>query len=236
MECTCSHCGAQFQAEPAPQHRLLCGDATDANVVRQFGAGGTPAATITDPPYNVSLGGYGAESDDSLDEGAYEQWSRQWFKLWGGVDGRLIVTPGCKNLADWCRWFTPYHVAPWTKTNGITNGKVSRFWCWEPILFFGERWPRTRPNDVFDFPIGLQAEVGDHPCPKPLSLWRELVECYSEPGDLILEPFAGSGTTVIACEQTGRQCWAAEISPKFCDLVLTRWKNLTGQTPEKISG
>jgi hypothetical protein len=116
----------------------------------------------------------------------------------------------------------------------MTNGVVSRFWCWEPLLFFGDAWPRKRPNDVFDFPIGQQKETANHPCPKPLKMWGDLIENYSEPSDLIFDSFVGSGTTLIACEERDRRCRGMEISPEYIAVALERWHNLTGKQPELI--
>jgi DNA modification methylase len=149
------------------------------------------------------------------------------------------VTPGCSNLASWLRWFTPRFVAPWTKTNSMTRGVVAQWTCWEPILFFGEKWPRSRANDVFNFPVGEQKteSLGSltpyHPCPKPLQFWADLVECYSEPGDLVVDAFAGSGTTLVACEQLGRPCCAMEHSPEYAAVALQRLADL-GLTPRRV--
>ncbi len=131
----------------------------------------------------------------------------------------------------WLRLFSPYHIAPWTKTNAMTNGKVSRFWCWEPILFFGEKWPRGRPNDVFDFPAGTHKDTGGHPCPKPVRLWAELLVHYASEGATVLDAFLGSGTTLVAAEQVGRRCLGLDISPAYVDVALRRWTNLTNQEP-----
>jgi len=116
----------------------------------------------------------------------------------------------------------------------MTNGKTSRFWCWEPILFFGEKWPRRRPNDVFDFPIGEQDGVANHPCPKPLKMWGDLIDNYSDPTDIIYEAFNGSGTTIIAAENLSRQCLAVEISPKYVAVALQRYLDAFGIRGELV--
>jgi DNA modification methylase len=105
----------------------------------------------------------------------------------------------------------------------MTNGKVSRFWCWEPVLFFGEKFGKKRSNDIFDYPIGQQSGVANHPCPKPLKMWNDLIENYSEPGAIIYESFAGSGTTGIACQNLGRKTRMIEISPAYCAVILERF-------------
>lgn len=63
---------------------------------------------------------------------------------------------------------------------------------------------------------------------KPVELVRKALELSSDPGALVVEPFGGSGTTIIACEESGRRCGAIELSPAYCDVIVERWENLTG--------
>ena len=209
------------------EHRVLCGDCTDAASYVLLMQGRTASLTLTDPPYNVDLGYSDYDDDRSDDE--YEQFCRAWFALVREHSERQIVTPGLVNLARWVALEVPRFTAPWTKTNSMTNGSVSRFMCWEPVLFYGESWPRSRANDVFDFAVGQQKDVGDHPCPKPLKMWADIVENYSEKGGVVLDVFCGAGTAVSAAEQTGRICYGMEIDPRYCDVIVTRWENLTGK-------
>jgi DNA modification methylase len=90
------------------------------------------------------------------------------------------------------------------------------------VLFFGEKWKRSRSSDLFDFPIGEQGGVANHPCPKPLKMWLDLLDNYSDPGAIIYEPFGGSGTTMLACQNLGRRCRMCEISPAYSAVVLQR--------------
>ena len=203
-------------------HRLLCGDSTKREDVERVMGGERAELAPVDPPYNVGFDYDGETVDDTKSAEIYEKFSRAWFGECQRVSDRQIVTPGCNNLASWLRWFDAYHWAPWTKSNSLTNGKVSRFWCWEPVLFFGEKWKRARSNDIFDFPIGMQKDTANHPCPKPIKMWIDLLENYSESGAIIYESFGGSGTTFAASEQTGRKCRAIEISPAYCAVILER--------------
>jgi hypothetical protein len=214
-------------------HRLICGDCTDPAAVARVMGGERAALAPVDPPYNVGFDYDGSTVDDSKVAADYEQFSRAWFGVCQSVSERQIVTPGCNNLASWLRWFDAKHWAPWTKTNSMTNGVVSRFWCWEPVLFFGDKWPRRRSNDVFDYPIGQQKGVANHPCPKPLTMWLDLIENYSESGDVVYEAFGGSGTTGVACERLGRRARMIEISPQYCAVILERFNDL-GVTPTLI--
>ncbi|HNR65430.1 MAG TPA: DNA methyltransferase [Atribacterota bacterium] len=80
--------------------------------------------------------------------------------------------------------------------------------------------------DIFDFPVSNQKDVGNHKCPKPLKLFVDLIENYSEDNNTILDLFLGSGTTLIACEQTGRICYGIELEPLYIDVILRRYHKL----------
>ncbi len=216
------------------EHRLICGDCTDASVVDRLMHGERAELAPVDPPYNVGFDYDGSTVDDLKNPDTYKDFSEAWFSVCQSVSEKQIITPGCNNLAHWLRWFDPLHWAPWTKSNSMTNGRVSRFWCWEPVLFFGEKWQRRRANDLFDYPIGKQEGVANHPCPKPLKMWEDLIENYSEPNAIIFECFLGSGTTLIACERLGRKCRAVEISPAYVAVAIQRWVDVTGGTPELV--
>jgi len=213
------------------EHKLICGDCTDASVVDRLMHGERAELAPVDPPYNVGFDYDGSTVDDLKNSDTYKDFSEAWFSVCQSVSEKQIITPGCYNLAHWLRWFEPLHWAPWTKSNSMTNGRVSRFWCWEPVLFFGEKWQRRRANDLFDYPIGKQEGVANHPCPKPLKMWEDLIENYSEPNAIIFECFSGSGTTLIACERLNRKCRAVEISPAYCAVAIQRWVDVTGQEP-----
>ena len=219
---------------PGQEHRLICGDCTDGDVVGRVMNGERATLAPVDPPYNVGFDYDGETVDDNKKAEVYEQFSRAWFNVCQSVSDKQIVTPGCYNLAWWLRWFDAYHWATWIKTNSMTNGRTSRFWCWEPVLFFGEHWGKTRHSDVFDYPIGQQKDVANHPCPKPLKMWEDILEHYSKPDDVIYEAFNGSGTTIIAAENLSRQCRAVEISPAYVAVALQRYSDAFGITPELI--
>ena len=69
-----------------------------------------------------------------------------------------------------------------------------------------------------------------HPAAMPLDLAAAALTIYTDPGDVVAEPFAGSGTTLIACEVAGRLCIAAEVAPRYCDVTVRRWQDMTGKT------
>ena len=213
-------------------HRLMCGDSTNYDDVSRLMDFKRASLLATDPPYNVGIE-YGESVDDEKRDAEYEAFRRAWFESWRVVSDRQVVTPGYNNLACWILLFgKPYHFAAWTKTNSMTRGHVSRFACYEPVVFYGQGWKRERPNDVFDFPVSAQATSSGesltqmHPCPKPLGMWVDLLESYTDESDLIADAFAGSGTAMVAAEQTNRICYGMEIEPKYCAVTLERTQAL----------
>lgn len=81
---------------------------------------------------------------------------------------------------------------------------------------------------IWDIPKPMKSETG-HSTQKPVECMRRPIQNNSKPGDSIYEPFSGSGTTIIACERTGRSCYAVELNPAYVDVAITRWENFTGQ-------
>lgn len=80
-----------------------------------------------------------------------------------------------------------------------------------------------------------RGSVGGHPAPFSVGFAKEIVEAYSNAGDILFEPFTGSGTLILAAEQLGRVCYGMELEPKYCDIVLARWAKAGGQTPELVA-
>ncbi len=214
-------------------HRLICGDCTDASVMAQVMQEQRAAVAFADPPYNV---GYEyADTDDNRSEDDYRDFCQQWFAVLQGVSEKQIVTPGPMNLSQWIKQGAIHAIGIWQKVNGHGGSKIAMFTRWEPLLFLGERWRRGREGDVFSYATERTNEVEDHTCPKPLKLLGDLVESYSKPRDLWVDPFLGSGTTLIACEQLGRKCYGIELSPHYCDLIVRRWETLTGRKAERVT-
>lgn len=229
---------------PGQTHRLLCGDALAPEQADRLLGGCRPVLLLADPPYNLAMS-YGHGIDDNQDDARYASFSRSWLTLWQRCTDRQIVTPGAHNLWNWMRWFPePAYVAPWLKVNATTHGIVSRFWTSEPVLFiaedpvewilyFGDGWKRRRHSDIFDHPIGQQQGVGDHPCPKSLALWEDLIQSYTDADELVADPFLGAGTTLLAAERSGRLCYGMELSPRWCAVSLQRLAD-AGCVPRKV--
>jgi len=221
-------------------HALLCGDSTlEEDVARLFPTR-IADLTATDPPYNVGIQ-YENEKSDHVSREEFDRFSVAWYTLARKYSSAQIVTPGAVNLQAWLRLFVDQDVSPWIKSNSMSRGYIARFMCWEPIVFSGVSRSKSRMSDVFDYPVSDQRMTdgetltGLHPCPKPLELWRDLIESFTEKSALVFDPFGGSGTALVACEITGRFARAIEISPKYAAVILERYQRLTGKTPKRVS-
>lgn len=94
-------------------------------------------------------------------------------------------------------------------------------------------WDAASPKMLMN-PSGEREEKVDHPTQKPVVLYTRPIENHLEPGDCFYEPFAGSGTAIIAAEQTGRRCLAVELDPKYVDVIVARWEKFTGRKAERV--
>ena len=111
-------------------------------------------------------------------------------------------------------------------------------WKHEPCYYgwksgAAHTWNNDRKQTTvleFDRPIASP----EHPTMKPVALFEYLIRNSSKKGDIVLDLFAGSGTTMIAAEQNGRTAYLMEIDPYYCDVILTRWENLTGERAERL--
>jgi site-specific DNA-methyltransferase (adenine-specific) len=129
-----------------------------------------------------------------------------------------MLTPGIANIwlyppADW--------VLCWAKPGSPRRSNLGGFNEWEPVLMYGKRriyndlkWLAAWNN--------TSSHTGDHPCPKPENLMRWLVEQGSDPTDTILDPFAGSGTTLVAAKALGRKAIGIEIEERYCEIAVRR--------------
>ena len=225
------------------EHRLICGDCTDKAVVDRVMDSQKAGLTITDPPYNYDFD-YGVAKDNlSIEE--YEKFIRKWWSIAREKCDRMVVTPGLKNLDFYYQNFKITWTCAWVKKNAMTASKIGNLSVWEPVLYDADNWDwepvivfgKTRKKvkrDVYEYPIKVQSGTGGHPCPKLLEFWENLIKDFSSDGELILDVFSGSGTTLIACERLGRKCRAVEISPAYVAVAIQRWVDVTGGEPELV--
>jgi hypothetical protein len=214
------HCGP---------HRIVCGDCTDPAVIEAVMQGEKADLCLTDPPYGVGLDYDG--HDDS--ETALRELAAKWLPLARNAARVVVFTPGVTQ-----QWLypEPQWVMCWFYGGGQHRGPWG-FNCWQPIICYGKDQSQAaglgcRPDAV---DLNTPANAGDiaHPCPKPMQLWEWLVtRCSFGDSDIVLDPFLGSGTTMIACHRLGRVCRGIELSPAYVAVCLERYAMETGETPE----
>lgn len=167
--------------------------------------------TLTDPPYNVGF------SYDSLDDSRedYEDWCADWlFQCERITDGLVCFSPGHVNVAMWCKIKQPRWIMCWWKPAAMGRSLLG-FCNWEPMLVYGNRPRKRNQTDVIRGVITAKESLKWHPCPKPLEWGVKFVKALSLPGDVVLDPFFGSGTVGVACVQTGRKFVGIELSDNY---------------------
>ena len=212
-------------------HRVMCGDSTSIDAVEKLMAGGKADMVFTDPPYGINMQRSGRiKGDASMDEAE--------SIIAGAIS---VASVASKQGASWYFWvgfrayaFTDAEVSKhrrvsncivWKKPS-IGMGKGGYRFQHELCVFAGEVESRS-VSDVWEF--GRDGS-GLHPTIKPVDLVSYGISNSSKRGDLILDLFGGSGSTLIACEKTGRINRSMELDPKYCDVIVQRWQEFTGQT------
>ncbi len=234
------------------EHRLLVGDATKPEDVDSVLRGKRAGMAFTDPPYNVSLGDHGGHqrgsrrrriANDSLDPSAWEAFVRAWARtLLAGVDGAIYCCMSSKEMPLVSRILAE-EGGHWSDTliwhkDRFVIGRADYQRSYEPIWYgwregASRHWCGDRDqDDVWE--IARPADAPLHPTMKPLALMERAIANSSSAGDLVLDPFLGSGSTLIACERTGRTCAGIELDPTYADVVLGRWERFSGQAAERI--
>jgi len=150
------------------------------------------------------------------------------------------IAPHVRVLAEMTEKFDWLYLCLWIKHHfAYAQGSLYQQQH-EPILIFRRKGKKAYfnvPNNkstLFTYPKPVASP--DHPTPKPVGLWKELVSYHSKRGSDIWEPFLGSGTTILACEELERRCVAVEREPIYCDLSIQRWEQLTGGKARLLSG
>ena len=231
-------------------HRLLCGDCLEPGALARLCQDQPVPLVLTDPPYGVDFRSTSMSEKAPIanDEGAgFPSFLERalpavrarmapgatlyWFAAGGGTKPMLAHA-----LLAISRHFDLQTCLVWDKeTPGLG-------WHWRPsweAVIEATVGPRERwfggghRRNVLRWPKLIPA--GDeHPTPKPTGLLAELLRASSRPGEVVLDPFAGSGSTLLAAELTGRRCYAAELEPRYCDLILTRWEAVSGDAAARL--
>jgi 16S rRNA G966 N2-methylase RsmD len=213
------------------EHRLLCGDSTSTDDMARLMAGEQADVCLTDPPYNVGIT-YTELTDDAQLPQRYIDWSRAWLAVAQSASRCVVVSVGMMSFTTWVRDVAePYWVCAWRKANQRSPSRLRGFNAWEPLLVYGK--PAKQVGvDAWDVPVAIDQPLelqGLHPAVKTLKPWATFLEAFTDPADAVLDVFCGSGTTLVACEQLGRRCYAMEIEPAYVDVAVRRWEHLTGR-------
>lgn len=228
-------------------HRVLCGDCVNAS--RIFGSGAADMI-LTDPPYGVSYVGKTKDAltveNDNLSEGNLKTAIGQWFdSCWemsrDGAYWYATVPAGPLHLHfafDWKRRGVLRQIMVWNK-DCMVLGHSEYHYKHEPILFGwkpgGKRHKNKDRTRTTVWDEARPKRSAEHPTMKPVALWARAMSDGSRVGELVFDPFLGSGTTLIAAEQLGRRCYGTEISPAYCDVIVERWENLTGKKAKRVA-
>ena len=263
------------------EHRLICGDSTDVEVIKKLMDGQNADLLITDPPYNVNYEGTaGKIQNDNMSDSAFRQFLIDALKaaqsvlklggcfyIWHADSEGYNFRGACHDIGWQVR-----ECLIWVK-NSFVLGRQDYQWQHEPCLygwsdgaahyFTDDRTQTTVVSDSQEVNpekmkkpelVALVKELMEqkisttvlyedkpaksemHPTMKPIKLFARLIKNSSKVGDRVLDIFGGSGTTLVACEQLKRICYTCELDPKYADVIIQRWENLTGQKAELING
>jgi len=222
-------------------HRLLCGDSTDPQSFELLLAGQKVDMVFTDPPYNVNYANSAKDKmrgknrsilNDNLGEGFYDFLLAALTPTVAHSRGAIYVAMSSSELdvlqeafrVAGGKWST---FIIWAK-NTFTMGRSDYQRQYEPILY---GWPEggkhhwcgdRNQSDVWQIKKPHKNDL--HPTMKPVELVERAIRNSSKPGDMVLDPFGGSGTTVIACEKSGRCARLIEMDPKYVDVIVRRWQ------------
>ena len=226
-------------------HRLVCGDATQASSYEQLLAGQRVQMIWSDLPYNVNYANSAKDKlrgkhrpilNDNLGEGFYDFVFDALSLMLPHCDGAVYIAMSSSELdtlqaafrAAGGKWST---FIIWAK-HTFTLGRADYQRQYEPILYgwpegSSRHWCGDRDQgDVWN--IKKPARNDLHPTMKPVELMERSIRNSSRPGDVVLDCFGGSGSTLIAAEKSGRRCFMMELDPKYCDVIVRRWQEFSG--------
>jgi site-specific DNA-methyltransferase (adenine-specific) len=231
-------------------HKLLCGDSTDQNQLQPLMQDELANLWLTDPPYNVNYEGSTEDKlkiqNDNMSDLDFRQFLASAY-----IVAHYYLNEGA-SFYIWHADLEGYNFRGaakdanlqirqcliWVKSS-MVMGRQDYHWQHEPCLYGWKKgashfWNADRKQTTvlnFDKPHKNK----EHPTMKPVDLFQYQITNSSKPGDIILDTFGGSGTTLIAAERIQRQARLVELDPKYCDVIVKRWEDFTGKTAERVS-
>lgn len=218
------------------EHRLMCGDSTSIDVVEALMGGQMADMVFTDPPYGYSYQSNMREKSKKFDVLENDDKILDFFPNIRLVcNGFVFICTTWKVLDKWLPLFKQYHdltnMIIWDKGGGgIGDLKHTFSTDYEVILCSnnGREIKGKRIGSVWSIPKDLANEYV-HPTQKPVKLSEFAIRNTTERGGTVLDLFGGSGSTLIACEQLDRRCCTMELDPRYCDVIIKRWEQFTGE-------
>jgi site-specific DNA-methyltransferase (adenine-specific) len=233
------------------KHRLMCGDSCNVSDMEKLCDGNPVDMWLTDPPYNVAYEGKTKDSltiqNDSMSDDQFRQFLRDAY-----VTADLVMKPGAvfyiwhadsegynfRGAAQDAGWKVRQCLI-WKKSS-MVMGRQDYHWKHEPCLYgwkegAGHLWAADRKQTTI-LEFEKPSRNGEHPTMKPVALFEYQLLNNTKGGDIVLDSFGGSGTTLIAAEKNGRVARLMELDPKYCDVIVKRWEEFTGKKAELING
>lgn len=224
-------------------NRLMCGDSTVLEDVEKLMGGVQADMLLTDPPYNVNYEGKTKDKlkikNDKMDNDNFRQFLIDAFS-----NADMVMKPGAVfyiwhadsegyNFRGACfdAGWTVMQCLIWNK-NSMVMGRQDYHWKHEPCLYgwkegAGHLWASDRKQTtVINFDKPTRNDM--HPTMKPIPLFDYQIKNNTKGGDVVLDLFGGSGTTIMACEQNGRRGYCMEYDPRYVDVIVDRWEKFTG--------
>ena len=224
------------------EHRLMCGDATSREDVERLMRGERADLVFTDPPYGMKYTRHIPKEEQKFDMLKNDDTILDFFPCVEQFsDGFVFVCTTFKVLDQWIPLFRKYlnlsNMIIWYKGGGRLGDLKTTFAVdYEVILV------SSRKHEIYGKRIGSVWECGrdngsdyDHPTQKPVALSSTAITSTTHEGDIVLDLFGGSGSTLIACEQLNRRCFMMELDPHYCDVIIARWEKLTGGEATKLN-
>jgi DNA modification methylase len=225
-------------------HRLMCGDSCSQEAVEKLTGGAGVDMLLTDPPYNVAYEGKTKESltiqNDSMGDDQFRQFLRDAFVTADTVMKKGAVFYIWHADSEGYNFRGACHDAGWKvrqcliwKKSSMVMGRQDYHWKHEPCLYgwkdgAGHLWATDRKQTTI-LEFEKPHRNGEHPTMKPVALFEYQMLNNTKGGDIVLDLFGGSGTTMLAAEKHGRHGYLMELDPKYCDVIVKRWEDFTGK-------
>ncbi len=236
------------------QHHIACGSSSYSDVVKRLLGEDKISLILTDPPYGVSyvenklnpskLGNEKAIANDNIeDETDYEAFTKAWLEA---------IIPYMARKNSLYIFNSDKMLLPTIQALKASGGKFAQLLIWaksqavigrldylpqHELIIYGwygtHTFTKSKDKSILIYPKPSVSKL--HPTMKPVGLLRRLILNSSKVGDTVFDGFVGSGSTLLACEQTNRRCMAVELDPEYCQIVINRWEKLTSQKAEQLS-